>query len=80
MQVYVQKSTRTTLPRSSSVVSGGELSHPVAPPSDGSAPCVVLATRARRPRLDQSACPETIDHVRMDVELMTMSFQISEAT
>src|SRR5450631_980663 len=31
MQVYVQKSIRTTFPRSPAVVNGGELSHPVAP-------------------------------------------------
>jgi hypothetical protein len=31
----VQKSTRTTLPRRPAVVSGGELSHSVAPASDG---------------------------------------------
>ena len=31
MQVYVQKSTRTTFPPTSAAVSGGELSHPVGP-------------------------------------------------
>src|SRR5437016_7998080 len=31
MHVYVQKSTRTTLPCRSAAVSGGELSHAVAP-------------------------------------------------
>src|SRR3954463_4488976 len=44
MQVYVQKSTTTTRPRRPSVVSGGELSHPVAPPSDG-----ILPSAGRRP-------------------------------
>src|SRR4051794_22167 len=34
MQVYVQKSTRTTLPCRSAAVSGGELSHAIAPPSE----------------------------------------------
>src|SRR6185436_14796006 len=34
MQVYVQKSTRTTLPRSSAAVSRGELSQAVAPSSE----------------------------------------------
>src|SRR5437016_3543872 len=34
MQVYVQKSTRTTLPCRSAAVSGGELSQAVAPPSE----------------------------------------------
>src|SRR2546430_4036000 len=38
MQVYVQKSTRTTLPRRPAGVSGGELSHPVAPPNPGRSP------------------------------------------
>ena len=38
MQVYVQKSTSTTFPRSAAVVSGGELSHPVAPSKPGSRP------------------------------------------
>src|SRR5439155_995808 len=38
MQVYVQKSTRTTFPRRPSLVSGCELSHPVAPPGDGNSP------------------------------------------
>src|SRR4051812_20317038 len=36
-QVYSQKSTRTTLPRSPFVVSGGEFSHFVAPSSSGAA-------------------------------------------
>src|SRR5262249_54088918 len=46
MQVYVQKSTRTTFPRNPSAVSGGELSQPVAPskpgtwPSTGSEPAL----------------------------------------
>ena len=35
MQVYVQKSTRTTFPRRPSGVSGSELSHPVAPSNPG---------------------------------------------
>ena len=35
MQVSVQKFTRTTWPRSSAGPSGSELSHPVAPPSEG---------------------------------------------
>ena len=34
MQVYVQKSTRTTLPCRSTAVSGSELSQAVAPPSE----------------------------------------------
>src|SRR6267143_2346203 len=38
MQVYVQKSTRTTFPRRSALVSGCELSHPVAPPREGNSP------------------------------------------
>src|ERR1700722_2101467 len=38
MHEYVQKSTRTTLPRKSSGVSGGELNHEVAPPSEGISP------------------------------------------
>src|SRR4051812_39373317 len=35
MQVSVQKSTRTTRPRRSPGLSGSELSHAVAPPSEG---------------------------------------------
>ena len=35
MHVYVQKSTRTTLPPSPCGVSGSELSHPVASSNDG---------------------------------------------
>jgi len=35
MHVSVQKSTRTTWPRSSAGPGGSELSHPVAPPSEG---------------------------------------------
>jgi hypothetical protein len=35
MHVYVQKSTSTIFPRRLSLVSGGELSQPVAPSSDG---------------------------------------------
>jgi hypothetical protein len=38
MQVYVQKSTSTTLPLTSSAVSGGELSQPVAPSKPGKRP------------------------------------------
>src|SRR5262249_9349037 len=38
MQVYVQKSVRTTFPRRSAVVSGGELSQPVAPSKPGTWP------------------------------------------
>src|SRR6185503_4114286 len=44
MQVYVQKSTRTTLPRRPSGVSGSELSQPVAPSNE-----------ARRPSTGNSA-------------------------
>src|SRR5205809_3839624 len=38
MHVYVQKSTSTTLPRSSAGVRGGELSQPVAPSNSASRP------------------------------------------
>jgi hypothetical protein len=38
MQVYVQMSARTTLPRRPAGVNGGELSHAVAPPRDGNSP------------------------------------------
>src|SRR2546422_5764034 len=38
MQVYVQKSMRTTFPRRPSAVNGCELSHSVAPPRDGISP------------------------------------------
>src|SRR3954447_20203318 len=44
MQVWVVKSATTTRPRSASVVSGGEFSHPVAPSRDG-----ILPSAARRP-------------------------------
>src|SRR6478672_7930619 len=44
MQVYVQKSTRTTLPRNSSVVSGGEFSQPVAPENCASRPSLRKST------------------------------------
>src|SRR6476646_8853170 len=37
-QVYVQKSTRTTRPRSASGFNGSELSQPVAPSNDGRRP------------------------------------------
>ena len=40
MQVYVQKSIRTTFPWSPSGVSGGELSQPVAPASEGIWECM----------------------------------------
>src|ERR671916_1998133 len=35
MQVYVQKSIRTTFPRNPAAVRGGELSHPFAPAREG---------------------------------------------
>src|SRR6188508_644086 len=38
MQVYVQKSTSTTRPRSPSGVSGSEFSQPVAPANEGREP------------------------------------------
>src|SRR5262245_17361527 len=38
MQVKVQKSTSTTLPRRPAGVNGGELSHPVAPAREGNEP------------------------------------------
>src|SRR3954451_7833997 len=38
MHVYVQKSTATTFPRSSSTVSGEEFSHDVAPLNEPSSP------------------------------------------
>src|SRR6266850_1444846 len=38
MHVYVQKSMRTTFPRSPAAVNGGELSHSVALPSEDSSP------------------------------------------
>src|SRR6266481_5838286 len=40
MHVYVQKSTRTTFPRSAAAVNGGELSHWVALPSEDSSPSI----------------------------------------
>src|SRR6266508_3383262 len=46
MQVEVQKSTRTTFPRRPATVSGGELSHPVAPPKEGSSPSTGSRTEA----------------------------------
>src|SRR4029079_2062640 len=44
MHVYVQKSTSTTFPRRASLVSGGELSQPVAPSNPGRWPS--MASRA----------------------------------
>ena len=41
MQVYVQKSTATTLPTSASSVSGSEFNHPVAPSKAGMRPITV---------------------------------------
>ena len=38
MQVYVQKSTSTTLPRRPAALNGGAFSHPVAPASEGMLP------------------------------------------
>src|SRR6266511_4729620 len=40
MHVYVQKSTTTTFPRRPSASRGGELSHSVAPPSEGNCPSI----------------------------------------
>src|SRR5438046_7506512 len=40
MQVYVQKSTTTTLPRKASGVSGCELSHVMAPAKEGRVPSI----------------------------------------
>ena len=48
MQVYVQKSTSTTRPRRSSVVSGSEFSQPVAPSNE-----------PRRPSFGSSAAPRS---------------------
>src|SRR6478672_13366890 len=44
MQVYVQKSIRTTFPRRSAVASGRELSHPVAPSSEANSPSMGKST------------------------------------
>src|SRR5690349_16317120 len=46
MHEYVQKSTTTTLPRSAAFVSGGELSHVVAPASSGMSPSIFGAPSA----------------------------------
>ena len=43
MHVQVQKFTRTTRPRSSAGPSGSELSHAVAPPSEGRCTCASTA-------------------------------------
>ena len=43
MHVHVQKFTRTTWPRSSAGPSGSELSHAVAPPSEGMCTCANTA-------------------------------------
>src|SRR3954469_17285867 len=48
MHVSVQKSTSTTRPRNSAGPSGSELSHPVAPPSDGMRTCVNTVALAKR--------------------------------
>ena len=44
MQVYVQKSTRTTFPWRSAIESGCELSHPVAPSNDANSPSMGRST------------------------------------
>src|SRR5215218_9693692 len=49
MQVSVQKSTRTTWPRSSAGPSGLELSHSVAPPSEGMCTWANTVHLAKRP-------------------------------
>src|SRR5688572_3733599 len=47
MHEYVQKSMTTTLPRNASRVRGAELSHPVAPASEGISPSMTAGPAAR---------------------------------
>jgi hypothetical protein len=54
MHVYVQKSTSTTLPPTSSAVSGGELSQPVAIVEPGQA---AFGGQRGRPRMSASGEP-----------------------
>src|SRR4051812_24641940 len=59
MQVYVQKSTSTTFPRSAAGVSGREFSHVVASASDGNVPSTgSRATREDDCRMPSSAASE----------------------
>src|SRR4051794_30072959 len=61
MQVKVQNSTSTGRPRSDSAVSGSELSHAVAPSSEGRWPstgsCTVLAMRGSPSRAARALAP-----------------------
>ena len=58
MHVHVQKFTRTTWPRSSAGPSGSELSHAVAPPSEGMCTC---ANTARRQRSELNAARTSVE-------------------
>src|SRR6185369_4441 len=55
MQVYVQKSTSTTFPRSDLPVSGSELSQPSAPPSSGMRPSSARAGCSALPSAPSAA-------------------------
>jgi len=57
MQVYVQKSTRTTFPRSDSPVNGAEFSQPIAPPRSGISPS---SAKAGRPPVPSALSTATI--------------------
>src|SRR5262245_64652866 len=57
MQVYVQKSTSTTFPRSAFALKGGELSQPIAPRRSGTSPS---SARAGRPALPHAITRGTL--------------------
>ena len=61
MQEYVQKSTRTTLPRSSSGVSGRLLSHATAPDREGNSPSLSLGCGAAALCAPVWSCPAFVD-------------------
>ena len=56
MHVYVQKSTRTTLPRSSAGVRGEEFSQPVAPSKSGEVTLDGQRGRARMAARAEEGC------------------------
>src|ERR1700742_3872811 len=58
MHVSVQKFTSTTCPRKSAGPSGSALSHPVAPPNEGTCTLMVLTTLSRRVAIEQVLGPD----------------------
>ena len=83
MHVYVQKSVRTTLPRSSSVVRGSELSQPAAPSKPGTWPstesALGRAEQAHVPRPPSSRMAEDADQ-RSDLNAARTSSEKSSGS